>query len=240
MGSLIATWLTQHTSATLILLGRSGRVAKDLSLTVASFGDACVTMARSDVAAAEEAAFTLAAARLNGQALQVQNYPSLPFGLCCLKHCPLSSVKAKNSSHQWRFVRDWSDPEVLRSEAAVLGLPSSRRRAKKGRKDALAAVLQGLLHAGAVLDSGVIGNISAVGVRTEFSGKVHGAWSLMSRAGEAPLRALNFFSSLAAFSGSGGQGSYAAANATLDAWAQALQACTEPIILDYMGSEVTF
>ena len=87
-------------------------------------------------------------------------------------------------------------------------------------------LLQGLLHAGAVLDSGVIGNISAEGVRTEFSGKVHGAWSLIRRAGEAPLRALNLFSSLAAFSGSGGQGSYAAANAALDAWAQALQACT--------------
>lgn len=82
---------------------------------------------------------------------------------------------------------------------------------------------QGVLHAGAVLESGVIGSITAAGVRTEFSGKVQGAWNLIGGIGEAPLRALNLFSSLAAFSGSGGQGSYAAANAVLDSCAQTLQ-----------------
>ncbi len=81
MGSLVATWLTQHTPASLILLGRSGRLAKDSALTAASFGDACVTIARSDVAAAEEAAHTLHAARMHGQTLQARTlYPSLPRG----------------------------------------------------------------------------------------------------------------------------------------------------------------
>lgn len=87
-----------------------------------------------------------------------------------------------------------------------------------------------MLHAGAVLDSGVISSITAAGVRTEFSAKVHGGWSLIRRAGPAPLRALNLFSSLAAFSGSGGQGSYAAANAVLDSWANSLQVCTSPVL----------
>lgn len=72
----------------------------------------------------------------------------------------------------------------------------------------------------------MIANIGAPAVRTEFAAKVHGAHSLIRRSGGAPLRALNLFSSLAAFSSSGGQGSYAAANAVLDSWAQSLQART--------------
>ena len=94
-----------------------------------------------------------------------------------------------------------------------------------GRKNRL----QGVLHAGAVLDSGVIANIGVSAVRHEFAAKVHGAHGLIDRSGHTPLRALNLFSSLAAFSGSGGQGSYAAANAALDSWAQSLQARAPPM-----------
>ena len=93
VGSLIAAWLTQQTSASLILLGRSGRPAKDSALTVASFGTACVTLARSDVAAAEEAAFTLTAARLHGQPLQASN-SSTTFQTICLHCCSFVSLIA--------------------------------------------------------------------------------------------------------------------------------------------------
>jgi KR domain len=55
------------------------------------------------------------------------------------------------------------------------------------------------------------------------SGKVAGAEALVARTKAAPLVALNLFSSLAAFSGSGGQGVYAAANGALDSHAVALQ-----------------
>lgn len=80
------------------------------------------------------------------------------------------------------------------------------------------------MHAGGVLDPGVITNISAKAIRTEFAGKVSGAYQLLHAAGTAqPLRMINMFSSLAAFSGSGGQGGYAAANAALDATALGLQ-----------------
>ncbi|KAK9803996.1 hypothetical protein WJX72_011444 [[Myrmecia] bisecta] len=156
VGSLVATWLAQGLNpktSRLWLLGRSGRVAGDSRLRPELFGDAMVTMARSDVSSVEETGF------------------------------------------------------VVDSIRCASGQP-----------------LQGVIHAGGVLDPGVIANITAKGIRQEFAGKVHGAWNLMAATAVASLRAVNMFSSLAAFSGAGGQGSYAAANAVLDSWAQGLQA----------------
>lgn len=79
------------------------------------------------------------------------------------------------------------------------------------------------MHAGATLEPGVLTSITAASVRTEFSGKVHGAWQLITRSSHAALHSIKLFSSIAAFSGSGGQGSYAAGNGVLDSWAQSLQ-----------------
>ncbi len=81
-----------------------------------------------------------------------------------------------------------------------------------------------MLHAGGVLEPGVLASVTARGLRAEFAAKAAGAAALLGAAAGAPLRACNLFSSLAAVSGSGGQGSYAAANAVLDAWAAGLQA----------------
>ena len=54
MGSLVSLWVAEQTSEThLWLLGRSGRGAWDPW----SAGDGLVTLARSDVSSAEEAAF---------------------------------------------------------------------------------------------------------------------------------------------------------------------------------------
>ena len=50
-----------------------------------------------------------------------------------------------------------------------------------------------------------------------------GAEALLARTKATPLVTINLFSSLAAFSGSGGQGAYAAANGVLDSHAVALQ-----------------
>ena len=79
------------------------------------------------------------------------------------------------------------------------------------------------MHAGAVLDPGVITNIALSSLRNEFGGKVEGAARLAESSVLAPLMVFNLFSSLAAFSGSGGQGGYAAANGVLDSWAQSMQ-----------------
>ena len=83
--------------------------------------------------------------------------------------------------------------------------------------------LQGVLHAGAVLDPGVITNIALGSIRNEFGGKVEGARQMAEKTSQLPLSALNLFSSLASFSGSGGQAGYAAANGVLDSMAQSMQ-----------------
>ncbi|PSC67708.1 non-ribosomal peptide [Micractinium conductrix] len=84
-------------------------------------------------------------------------------------------------------------------------------------------LLHGILHAGAVLDSKVMTNVNATTIRTEFAGKVYGAQHLLSGCMTSPLAVLHLFSSLAAFSGTAGQASYASANGMLDAWAHAAQ-----------------
>ncbi len=67
--------------------------------------------------------------------------------------------------------------------------------------------------------------------------EVCGAAALADRTSASPLAAVNLFSSLAAFSGSGGQGVYAAANAAQDTAGALLQVhwqcnlATEPFLL---------
>lgn len=87
--------------------------------------------------------------------------------------------------------------------------------------------MQGILHAGAVLDPGIVTNIALGSVRNEFGGKVQGASSMAKASALAPLTSFNLFSSLASFSGSGGQAGYAAANGVLDSWAQSMQVASQ-------------
>lgn len=68
-----------------------------------------------------------------------------------------------------------------------------------------------------------IGACRLKSLRTEYSGKIAGAQALLAHTSQQPLAGLNLFSSLAAFSGSGGQAMYASANGALDAYASALQ-----------------
>ena len=63
-----------------------------------------------------------------------------------------------------------------------------------------------------------------------------GAENLVQRSARAPLAALHFFSSLAAFSGTAGQAGYAAANGALDAWAHTAQGQGRPGFAVQWGS----
>ena len=63
MGSLVARWLARSACCHLWLLGRSGRAGGDAPLTPEELeGPGIVTLARSDVSSAEEAAFAAHAA----------------------------------------------------------------------------------------------------------------------------------------------------------------------------------
>lgn len=96
--------------------------------------------------------------------------------------------------------------------------------------------LRSVMHAGAVLDSKVISNVTSHSIRTEYSGKVFGAQHLAKRTSAAALSVLQLFSSLASFSGAAGQATYAAANGVLDAWSHAHQGAGLPAVAVQWGN----
>lgn len=84
VGSLVATWVAEHSSAHLWLLGRSGRMGSDSSLRLGGANPlgGAVTILRSDVSTAEEAACAVqGSAWAAGSMLQVRTW---------FKYCPLA------------------------------------------------------------------------------------------------------------------------------------------------------
>ena len=76
LGSLMALWLEQQSSLHLFLLGRSGRAGSDTFPGCAVFVNSLVSMARSDVASSEEAAYIAhAATHTASRSLQVAPHP---------------------------------------------------------------------------------------------------------------------------------------------------------------------
>ena len=96
--------------------------------------------------------------------------------------------------------------------------------------------LRSVMHAGAVLDSKVISNVTSHSIRTEYSGKVFGAQHLTHRTSAIALSVFQLFSSLASFSGAAGQATYAAANGVLDAWSHAKQRAGTPAVAVQWGN----
>ncbi|MEW2453734.1 type I polyketide synthase [Streptomyces albus] len=74
-----------------------------------------------------------------------------------------------------------------------------------------------VVHAAGVLDDGVVGGLDAGRLAGVWNAKAGAAWTLHEVAGERELDAFIVFSSAAGVWGGAGQGSYAAANAALDA-----------------------
>src|SRR6185437_15075246 len=80
--------------------------------------------------------------------------------------------------------------------------------------------LRAVVHAAGVIEDGVIGSLSADGVERVLASKVDAALHLDRLTRHLDLSAFVLFSSVAGTMGSPGQGSYAAANACLDALAR--------------------
>jgi NADP-dependent 3-hydroxy acid dehydrogenase YdfG len=79
--------------------------------------------------------------------------------------------------------------------------------------------LRGVIHAAGVLDDGVLTQQTAARLRSMLAAKAWGAWNLHVALRGRSLSFFVMFSSAASLLGSAGQGSYAAANAFLDALA---------------------
>lgn len=116
-------------------------------------------------------------------------------------------------------------PELLLSEE-----PLTATRCDAAVAEEVAAALGGaggqlaaVMHAGGVLQDGILLKQSAASVRAVLAPKLRFMQHAASAARLQPVRAVNLFSSVSAFLGSPGQANYAAANSALNAWAELLQ-----------------
>jgi acyl transferase domain-containing protein/acyl carrier protein len=121
----------------------------------------------------------------------------------------------------------------LVGELAQLGCKASVAACDVASRDEVAALLGSIppehpltavIHAAGVLDDGVIETLTAAQVERVMRPKVDGALHLHELTAELGLAEFVLFSSAAPLLGGPGQGNYAAANAFLDALAQARRA----------------
>ncbi|MGW0786591.1 type I polyketide synthase, partial [Streptomyces sp. NPDC002913] len=112
----------------------------------------------------------------------------------------------------------------LRDELTALGAEVTVAACDMADRASVATLLEqvtltGVVHAAGVLDDGVVASLNPERITTVFRPKVDAALHLHHLTAGQPLAAFVLFSSFAGLLGAPGQGSYAAANAFLDALA---------------------
>ena len=90
--------------------------------------------------------------------------------------------------------------------------------------------LRGVLHAAMVLDDALLINLDRFRMQEVLAPKMCGAWNLHAQTASCPLDFFIMFSSISSVFGHAGQGSYAAANAFLDAMAWYRRSCGLPAL----------
>ncbi|MFI6899504.1 type I polyketide synthase, partial [Streptomyces sp. NPDC050256] len=113
---------------------------------------------------------------------------------------------------------------ALRDELTALGAEVTVTACDVADHASVATLLEqvtltGVVHAAGVLDDGVVASLNPDRITTVFRPKVDAALHLHHLTADQPLAAFVLFSSFAGLLGAPGQGSYAAANAFLDALA---------------------
>ena len=90
--------------------------------------------------------------------------------------------------------------------------------------------IRGVVHCAAIIEDRILTDLDTDSVRRVAAPKAMGAWNLHEYFEDAPLDCFILFSSSGAFLGAMGQGSYAAANAFLDALAHARRSRSLPAL----------